>query len=163
MMLSILAPATVKELLRFPGGIHCVRLSSERIPRIILKLPTNFILSMKVNKGFKIYVVPVDVSGSASVGLLCAFFDDADSPLTCWRLLDPSDETLDLLHALSKREALVHIFDEQNRELLGYSSEIDMPLVSKVRLEHVGFPEFDQKSFHVAHEQATAWIGLRSA
>lgn len=163
MMLSILAPATVKELLRFPGGIHCVRLSGERIPRIILKLPTNFILSMKVNKGFKIYAVPVDVSGSASVGLLCAFFDDADSPLTCWRLLDPSDETLDLLHALSKREVLVHIFDEQNRELLGYSSEIDMPLVSKVRLEHVGFPDFDQKSFHVAHEQATAWISLRSA
>ncbi|MDR0214068.1 MAG: hypothetical protein LBJ15_08725 [Comamonas sp.] len=163
MMLSILAPATVKELLRFPGGIHCVRLSGESIPRIILKLPTNFILSMKVNKGFKIYAVPVEVSGSASVGLLCAFFDDADSPLTCWRLLDPSDETLDLLHALSKRQVLVHIFDEQNRELLGYSSEIVMPLVSKVRLEHVGFPDFDQKSFHVAHEQAAAWIGLRSA
>jgi len=163
MMLSMLAPAAVKDVLRFPGGIHCVRLSGESIPRIILKLPTNFLLSIKVNQGFKIYAVPVEVSGSASVGLLCAFFDDADSPLTCWRLLDPSDDTLDLLHALSKREVLVHIFDEQNRELLGYSAEVDVPLVSKVRLEHAGFPDFDQKSFHVAHEQAVAWVGLRSA
>ena len=163
MMLTMLVPAAVKEILRFPGGIHCVRLSGESIPRIILKLPTNFLLSMKVNKGFKIYVVPVEVSGSASAGLLCAFFDDADSPLTCWRLLDHSEDTLDLLHALSKREVLVHIFDEQNRELLGYSAEVDVPLISKVRLEHSGFPEFDHKSFHLAHEQATLWFGLRSA
>lgn len=162
MMLTILAPATAKEALRFPGGIHCVQLSGESIPRIILKLPTNFLLSMKVNKGFKIYVVPVEVSGKATVGLLCAFFDDADSPLTCWRLLDNSDDTLDLLHALSKREGLVHIFDEQNRELLGYSAEIDMPLVSKIRLEHAGFSDLDHKSFQIAHEQATAWVGLRS-
>lgn len=163
MMLSMLAPATVKELLRFPGGIHCVRLSGEGIPRIILKLPINFLFSMKVNKGFKIYVVPVEVSGNSSVGLLCAFFDDSGAPLTCWRLLDHSDDTLDILHALSKREVLVHIFDEQNRELLGYCAEIDVPLVSKVRLEHAGFPESDHKSFHVAHEQAAVWVGLRSA
>lgn len=163
MMLTMLVPAAIKEILRFPGGIHCVRLSGESIPRIILKLPTNFLLSMKVNRGFKIYVVPVEVSGSASVGLLCAFFDDADSPLTCWRLLDHSEDTLDLLHALSKREVLVHIFDEQNRELLGYSAEVDVPLISKVRLEHSGFPEFDHKSLHLADEQATLWFGLRSA
>eukprot|EP01034_Spumella_vulgaris_P041104 gene41104-50870_t len=61
-MLTMLIPAAIKEILRFPGGIHCVRLSGESIPRIILKLPTNFLLSMKVNKGFKIYVVPVAAS-----------------------------------------------------------------------------------------------------
>lgn len=162
MMLTMLYPAAVKEILRFPGGIHCARFSGESIPRIILKLPPNFLLAMKVNMGFKIYVVPVEVSGSASAGLMCAFFDDADSPLICWRLLDNSEDTLDLLHSLAEPKVLVHIFDEQNRELLGYSAEVDVPLISKVRLKDSEFPEFDHKGFHLAHEQATNWIGMRS-
>ncbi|MFK1438037.1 hypothetical protein ACIU0H_30880 [Pseudomonas aeruginosa] len=162
MMLSIEKPELCQEILAFPGGIHCIRLSGESTPRIILKLPANYLLPMKVNKGFKIYAVPVDVSGNSSVGLMCAFFEDADSPLVCWRLLDSSDETRVLLHALTKHEVLVHLFDDQNRELLGYRAKIDLPLMAKVRLEHARFPDFTHESFHVAHEQATAWFGLRN-
>lgn len=78
-------------------------------------------------------------------------------------MLDPSDETPDLLHALSKREILVHIFDEQNRELLGYCAEIDAPLTLQSPPGACCLPELDQKSFHLAYEQAAAWIGLGSA
>lgn len=163
MMLSIEKPELCREILRFPGGIHCVRLSGESTPRIILKLPANYLLPLKINKGFKIYAIPVDVSGNFSVGLMCAFFEDADSPLVCWRLLDSSDETRDLLYALLKREVFVHLFDDQNRELLGYRAQINLPLVTKVRIEHARFPDFTHESFHVAHEQAMAWFGLRSA
>jgi hypothetical protein len=162
-MLSIDKPDLCREMLQFPVGIHCIRPSGESMPRIILKLPASYLLPAKTNRGFKIYAVPVDVSGSASVGLMCAFFDDNDCPMVCWRLLDSSDETLDLLHALSKREVLVHLFDDHNRELLGYRAEIDVPLIAKVRLEHVGYPDLTHESVHAAHENATAWFGLRNA
>jgi hypothetical protein len=162
-MLSIEKPELCRKILQFPGGIHCIRLNGESMPRIILKLPASYMLPAKTNRGFKIYAVPVDVFGSASVGLMCAFFDDDDCPLVCWRLLDSSDETLDLLHALSKQEVLVHLFDDHSRELLGYRAEIDVPLMARVRLEHVGYPDFTHEGVHTAHEKATAWFGLRNA
>ncbi|MCX5591607.1 hypothetical protein [Alcaligenes endophyticus] len=162
-MLSLLAPDITKELLLFPGGIHCVRLNEENVYRIILKLPVNYLLPMKTNKGFKIYVSPIEVSGTYSVGLLCAFFDDPDAPLTCLRFLDHSSDTLDMIHALSKREAMIHIFDEQNRELLGYSAEIKVPLTSKVRLEHANLSSLEGKDLNAASEQAMIWFGLRDA
>jgi hypothetical protein len=92
---------------------------------------------------------------------MCAFFDDADCPLVSWRLLDHCNETLDLLYALEKRDALVHLFDEQNRELLGYRAQIDVPLMAKSRLEHIGFAEITPENSHAAHEQAIQWFGLR--
>jgi hypothetical protein len=160
-MLSIEKPELCQRILDFPGGIHCVRLTGESTSRIILKLPVSFLLPAKVNQGFKVYVIPVQVSESATLGLMCAFFDDADSPLVSWRLLDNSDETLDLLHALTRREALVHLFDEQNREFLGYRAEIDVPLMAKIRLEHVSLIEISHENSHAAHQQATQWFGVR--
>lgn len=161
MMLSIERPELCQEILRYPGGIHCVRISGESTSRMILKLPVSSILPAKVNRGFNIYVVPVEVSGNATLGLMCAFFDDADCPLVSWRLLDHADETLDLVHALTKRDALVHLFDEQNRELLGYRAKVDVPLMSKIRLEHASFTDITHENFHAAHEQAVKWFGLR--
>lgn len=79
MMLSIEKPELCREILQFPGGIRCVRPNGESTPRVILKLPTSYLRPAKVNQGFKIYAVPVDASGNASIGLMCAFFDDADT------------------------------------------------------------------------------------
>jgi hypothetical protein len=163
MMLSIEQPEVCREALHFPGGIHTVRLHSASTPRLIVKLPVSYLLPAKVKRGFKIYAIPVEVSGEATVGLMSAFFDDADSPLTSWRLLTDDKETLDLLHALTNREILVHMFDDQNRELLGYRAEVDMPLMAKIRLKHVKYPALVHESFGAAHVQANQWFSLRDA
>ncbi|WP_176058975.1 hypothetical protein [Paraburkholderia sp. BCC1876] len=55
------------------------------------------------------------------------------------------------------------MFDDQNRELLGYRARVDVPLMAKIRLEHVKYPELDHESFVAAHEQANLWFGLRGA
>lgn len=162
MMLSMELPQVCQAILGFPFGIHCIRLAGENTSRILLKLPVSYILPAKVNRGFKIYVIPVQLSEAATIGLMCAFFDDADSPLVSWRLLDESTETFDLLHALNGRDALVHFFDEQNRELLGYSAQIVVPLVSKVRLEHANFLHVTHDGAHAAHENAMRWFSLRN-
>lgn len=162
MMLSIEKPDLCREILRFPGGIHCIRLNGESLSRIILKLPITYLLPAKINQGFKIYTVPVAISERTSVGLMCAFFDDADSPLVSWRLLSDDKDTLDLLHALTKREVLIHLFDEQNRELLGYRAQIDVPLRAKIRLEHVKYLDITHDNVNVAHADAMRWFGLRN-
>lgn len=82
MMLSIEQPELCREILRFPGGIHCVRLTGDSAPRLILKLPVSYLLPAKLNRGFKIYAIPVEVSSEATVGLMCAFFDDVYRPGT---------------------------------------------------------------------------------
>jgi hypothetical protein len=160
-MLTIEKPELCQEILRYPGGIHCIRIRGESAPRIILKLPVSFLLPAKVKQGFKIYVVPVEVPGGATLGLMCAFFDDADCPLVLWRLLDHANESLELVRALIGRDALVHLFDEQNRELLGYRARIDTPLTAKIRLEHANLIEITHESSKAAHKQATQWFGLR--
>lgn len=161
-MLSIENPELCRDILQFPGGIHCIRLHGENLSRVILKLPVHYLLPAKINRGFKIYVVPVNVSGNATIGLMCAYFEDADSPLVSWRLIDSGKATLDLLHALNQREVLVHLFDDQNRELLGYRAQIDLPLMAKVRLDHAKFPDATHQSVHAAHEEAMTWFGLRN-
>jgi len=160
-MLSIQEPGLCKEILRYPSGIHCVRLSGESTQRIILKLPVSYLLPAKVSLGFKVYVVPVEVGGRSTLGLMCAFADDADCPLVSWRLLDRSDDALNLAYALTKRDVLVHLFDEHGREFLGYRAQVEIPLLAKVRLEHAGFIEITHESLHAAHEQAMHWFGLR--
>jgi len=160
-MLSIERPELYREILDYPDGFHCVRVPGEDTSRLILKLPVSYLLPAKMNRGFKIYAVPVEVSGQATVGLMSAFFDDADSPLTSWRLLADDGATLDFLHALSKREILVHMFDDQKRELLGYRAKVDVPLMAKMRMEHVKYPVLSDESYGFAYEQANLWFGIR--
>ncbi len=162
-MLSIERPELYREVLGYPDGIHCVRAPEEGTMRLILKMSVSYLLPAKMNRGFKIYVVPVELNGQSTIGLMSAFFDDEDCPLTLWRLLADDGPSLDLLHLLSRREILVHIFDEQNRELLGYRAEVDVPLMAQMRLEHVRFPSLSGPSFGHAHEQANMWFGLRTA
>lgn len=160
-MLSLEYPEIYHEAVRFPGGIHCVRVPGEGTLRLIVKLSVSYLLPAKINRGFKIYVVPVELHEGPTLGLMCAFFDDSENPLTSWRLLADDDETLDLMHALSKNEVLVHIFDDRSRELLGYRAEVDVPLMAKVRLEHANFPELMDESFGLAYEHGNLWFSMR--
>jgi hypothetical protein len=162
MFFSIKYPELCREILRIPSGIHSASVPCESVPRVILKLPVNFLLAAKTNKGFKIYAVPVDISGAASIGLMCAFFDDPDSPLVSWRLLDSGYETTDLLCAIMEQEVFVHLFDDNNRELLGYRAQLTVPLVAKNRLGHIGHHHITHDNFHAAHTQAMTWFGLRT-
>ncbi|EQD32462.1 hypothetical protein B2A_13552, partial [mine drainage metagenome] len=63
--------------------------------------------------------------------------------------------------ALTRREVLVHLFDEQNREFLGYRAQIDVPLMAKIRLEHACFIEIIHESSRACHERAIQWFRLR--
>ena len=151
-----------QEATSFPIGINCVRAKSENTYRLILKITINLALVLKNNREFKIYVVPIRTPGKSLIGLMCAFFDDADEPLVLWRLLSPGTDTDDLLYAMQTKNVIVHVFDEQNRELLAYQATIDIPLVAKIRIEHCNIKEVNDTEFRTAADQAFDWFGQRT-
>ncbi|WP_157422014.1 hypothetical protein [Acidovorax sp. Root219] len=122
-----------------------------------------YLLPAKVNKGFRIYVVPINFPSGASVGLLCAFFDDEEEPLTIWRPLDNTGQSADLIHAILRPDVLVHLFDDHNRERLGYRAEIIVPLLAKVQLEHIKYGPQTHETEHLSHQHSKIWFGLRNS
>lgn len=82
------------------------------------------LLAAKMNHGFKIYVVPIDLDGVRTNGLISAFFDDADQPLIFQTPLFDADDVRDLVAALLMPDLDVHLFDEHSRELLGYRAKV---------------------------------------
>lgn len=120
-MFTVFHPEIAQEALRYPGGIHGFRIPGEPTSFVIVKMLHQYLLTAKMNKGFKVYVVPLNVSEIVTVGLITAFFEDPESPLTVWTPLANEPATKGLVAALLSEELKVHLFDEHNRELLGYA------------------------------------------
>ncbi|MDQ0008282.1 hypothetical protein J2T07_000441 [Luteibacter jiangsuensis] len=58
-------PALCQEMLRFPGGIHAVRVSGEGSYGVILKLPPSYILPATIRSQRQIPFSPSAISTSA--------------------------------------------------------------------------------------------------
>ncbi len=84
------------------------------------------LLAAKVNRGFKVYVVPVTLASQETIGLVSAFFDDEDEPLVIFTPLFEEDRARDLIDVLKHSTLDIHFFDELGRELLGYL-QVGMP------------------------------------
>lgn len=135
-LLSETHPEIWRAAIRFPAGLNAVSLPGDDTTLLIVKLPHQFLLTARMNRGFKIYVVPLDIEGGATVGLMSAFFEDLDSPLTAWSPLSADPASRALMAALSRRSLTVRLFDEHDRELLGYTCSVSAALMATVRLEH---------------------------
>ena len=121
-MLTVSQPQILREILPYlPVGLLPTRVRGRPLPLLILKCTKEMILTAKLRRGFRFYLAPVDLDGLQTYGLITAFFDDHDQPLT---LRTPLFDEKPLGHAffgiLASDQFDAHFFDEQNRELLGY-------------------------------------------
>lgn len=121
-MLTVSHPEILTELLPYlPVGLLPTRVGGRRFPLLVLKCTKEMILTAKLRRGFRFYLAPVNLEGLQTHGLITAFFDDHDEPLT---LRTPLFDQEPLGHAffgiLASDQFDAHFFDEQNRELLGY-------------------------------------------
>ena len=160
--LSIDHQELLQKATAFPIGINCVRAKGENVYRIILKITIDFAITLKNNREFKIYVVPISLEKKSLLGLMCAFFDDKDEPLVIWRPLDSGSDSEDLLYSIQTKNVIVHVFDEKNREILGYQAVINIPLMAKIRIEHHNLTEIDNTEIYAAEKQARNWFGQRT-
>jgi len=163
LMFSSRFTGLLPEVLSYPIGLYFFRMRGESFPYLIIKALHQFILSAKMAGGLKIYVVPVSHKGVETIGLISTFFDDADSPLTIWTHLTDDEYCRSLISALFQGELAVHMFDEHDRELLGYSASVEVPLKSKMMLEHAKLYPLDHEVAHSLCECGLKWFGLRTA
>ena len=123
MKLSITNPEIVNTLVDFPGGLWPIRRGGDSHMILIVKALRETAQTAKLRGGFRFYLVPVYAGAVATHGLLTAFFDDNDEPLTIRTPLFNEEITRDFLLLLSSDSFYVHLFDEHNRELLGFRAE----------------------------------------
>lgn len=160
-MLSILHPEIISIIQDYPVGLWPI-LGLGSSPKLIIKAMKEGLLAAKINRGFKIYVCPVTLAGRSSMGLISAFFDDEDEPLVIWTALFDDKLSHLLLEAMNCDTLDIHLFDEHNRELLGYVSKLECPPTAKDRLSSSSYCAFDLELAKSALNQMPVWFGNRT-
>lgn len=161
-MLTLLHPYILPAIQAYPGGLLPLRVSNGTF-KLVIKAPKEMLLAAKMNGGFKVYVVPIDLGGASTYGLISAFFDDADQPLILQTPLFEAEDVRDLIAAFLVPDLDVHLFDEHSRELLGYRAKVES--VSQTRgLLHSAASALLPFSMEAARNvlnQMPLWFSLR--
>lgn len=160
-MLTALYPVIYRAILSYPIGVMAVADPEGGSPYLVVKAMKEFILAAKVAGYIKVYVCPASMGDQDTQALIFAFFDDEDEPLIIRTPLVDDNESRALKDALLSTRLKVHFFDEHGRELLIYEAELDIPDVTKHRLESMSWLK---GSFLEAQEMlhiVGLWFGLR--
>lgn len=120
MLLSIEHPELLPHLKTLGYGLQPVFHRGEKRYILVVKITKEMILTARINGEFKVYLLSDGTGPGSHLGLITAFFDDADEPLTVKSPLFAGDELLeDLTGLFSQLELDVYFFDEHNREMMG--------------------------------------------
>lgn len=151
MMLTLTCPDVLTDLSDISCGIFTVRNKTSGGLILIIKCTKEMILTAKTRKGFKFYVLTVNINRFRTSAIVTAFFDDPDEPLVLRTPLYDEDHSNQIVELLSLERFQVHFVDENNRELLGYIAKNDKAkrlrsIRSELRLAapgiYMGQPDF---------------------
>ncbi|WP_146036473.1 hypothetical protein [Pseudotabrizicola formosa] len=135
--------------------------SPEATSKLVVKATKETILTAKIRGGFHIYRVQIQLNGKASFGLVSAFRDDYENPLTIYTpIMEDNGLRHDLLACLSSNKLEIHFFDEIKRERFAYRSrDLVKSDVERVFATAEIYPNMD--NFLEAHHAAVAWFSAR--
>jgi hypothetical protein len=161
-MFSLYHPEILSHLGKLAYGYQPVRMPDGSFS-LIVKVGKEFILTARLNNGFKIYLVPDVTTPGQSLGFISAFFDDHDEPLAIFTPLSAGDELLaDLTETLAQERFELFLFDEHDRELLGAISYIDGLIRFRQALAETSFPPPNLDTVHATYAAMQNWFGLRT-
>lgn len=145
-MLSIHYPHLMMHLQLFRYGLMpIIATAGEHF--LIIKATKEGILAAREKNGFRVYLL--SEKPGQSLGLVTAFFDDHDQPLTLMTALFDGDEmTGDIEAVLSQPEFKVYFVDEQNRELLGVRVENPDARRFRETMARAAFVPFDVDTYN---------------
>lgn len=163
-LLKDIHPALWEAVVRYPGGLCATDVPGDPRPLLVLKMPHQFLLTARVNGGFKMFVVPVESDGVATIGLMLVFEDASASPLNLWTPLANEPESHKLIRCFRFHQTVVvRLIDEHDREFLAYECSVRVPLESKIRLELARlFPTEDRLARSFA-QAAQTWFSASNA
>ena len=122
-MLTITNPEVLHALRDLPGGLLPTRTAGTSRLTLIVKSMREVAVTAHLRRFFRFYLIPLRAGEIETQGLLTAFFDDHDEPLTIRTPLFDEKFTRDVLEVLSSDSLDVHFFDEHNRELLAFRAK----------------------------------------
>jgi hypothetical protein len=160
-MLSIRHPSVPAHMSAMQYGLQPFRDRATGRFLLAIKVTKEAILAARLNQSFGLYVVPAE--GSASLGLIVAFFDDHDEPIVIRTPLGAGDEMAEhLVRLLSQDDVEVYFFDEHNRELMGVLAVPDDPERLRQVLNSVSFPALTLENASETLHAMQLWFSLRT-
>ncbi len=109
---------------------------------LILKSSKEVILTVKLNKGFKMVFIPPH--GKIKTPLLCSvFYDNDEAPLVISTPLFNTENTKKIIKLLEFKCIALHCFDENKREFIGVDCDINFVNFNIDELKKLNLPERD--------------------
>ena len=167
MKLTLNNPGIISELANLQVGLMPMRRRNGNL-LLIIKCSKEMILTAKIRKGFRFYLAPIQIESLQTYGLITAFFDDHDEPLTIRTPLVEEEMVAEIFELLSLARFEVYFFDEHNREMLGYSVRNNRAadfrsISSNIRLASPEkFLEYDHRMGWF-DDQMLSWFGDRDS
>ena len=120
---SVAHPELLQTLVDLPGGLLPMRYVGSSRMILVAKAMREIAVTAQLQKFFRFYLVPLRAGNVHTRGLLAAFFDDHDEPLTIRTLLFDEEVASEIFQVLSSDSFDMLFFDEHNRELIGFRAE----------------------------------------
>ena len=162
-MLTITNPEVVRALADWPGGLNPMYKTDARRMTLIVKSMREIAAAAYVRRFCRLYLIPLRVGDVNTCGLVTAFFDDHDQPLTIRTPLFDEEFTRDVFEVLSSDSFDMHFFDQNNRELFG--ARVENPDTARFRSITKEF-RFVHGTIDIArqfHDDMTIRFATRSA
>jgi hypothetical protein len=164
LMFSLRFPSILKHLGDLAYGLQPVRVSPDGRFTLIIKMSKEAILTARLNQQIKIYLVPDILEPGRWLGLITAFFDDHDEPITLTTPLFDGDAMLrDLSILLGQDSFELYFFDEHNRELMGLIARNTHAERFGQRFDLTKFPVLDMDRIPRILDAINVWFGARDA
>lgn len=161
MKLSTRHPEIVRFLAKFPGGLIPLNAGAGGTSLLAVKIPKESILAARLRRGFKVYLVPFTIDGTASFAMVSAFQDNSDEPRIISTPLFDDPLSHDIVRCLTAERAHVHFFDEHDREFLAYVCRIVVPVQTRERLKKATWLPLNATNAIAAHGQLEIAFGIR--
>ena len=152
----------LQTLVDFPGGLlptHNVG-SSRMI--LIAKTMKEIAATARLRKFFRFYLVPLRAGDVHTLGLISAFFDDHDEPLTIRTPLFDDELARELFRVLSSDSFDIYFFDEHNRKLIGFRAENPDATRFRFFANTIRFVPGTLEIARQFHDDMRSWFGARS-
>ena len=155
-------PEVLQALVDFPYGLLPMRNVGSSQMILIAKTMREMAVTARMRKFFRIYLVPLRAGDVHTCGVLTAFFDDHDEPLTISTPLFDEEIAHEIFQVLSSDSFDIHFFDEYNRKLIGFRAENPDATRFRSFAKTIQFVPGTRELARQFHDDMDFWFGARS-
>ena len=159
---SVNYPAVPQTLVDFKSGLLPTRDAASSRMILIVKTMREIAATARLRRFFRIYLVPLRAGDVGTFGLVSAFFDDHDEPLTIRTPLFDDELVREFVQVLSSDSFDIHFYDEHNRKLIGFSAK--NPDATRFRhfVNNIRFVPGTLEFARQFHDDMISWFEARS-